>query len=65
MKKLTRKTLLKLGVPAILVPGLILAAALGWNWQKNLKPNVPYSQNQQIFPINSVAVEATDGDTLS
>lgn len=65
MSLLTRKKLSQLGVPAVLIPGLILAASLGWNWQKNLKPNVPYSQNQQIFPTKAVATEATDGDTLT
>lgn len=64
MKLPTRKFLMKLGIPAVLIPGLILAAQLGWNWQKNIKPNVPYTQNQQIFPATAIVTDATDGDTL-
>ena len=62
-KPLTRKTLLKFGVPAILVPGLILAAALGWNWQKDLK-NQNYYENRRLFPLTATVKEAQDGDTL-
>ena len=60
-----RSQLLKLGIPAVLIPGLILAAQLGWNWQEKLKPDVPYTQNQQIFPTTAIVNDATDGDTLT
>lgn len=60
----SRTQLIKLGIPAVLIPGMIFAAQLGWNWQKNIKPNVPYTQNQQIFPATDIITDATDGDTL-
>lgn len=66
MKKLhlNRATLIKMSVPAILIPGLILAAQLDWNWQKQLKSNLPYTQNQQIFPTTAIVNKITDGDTI-
>lgn len=55
--------MLKLSVPAILVPGLILAASLGWNWQKELKRQ-NYYENRRLFPLTATVKEAQDGDTL-
>lgn len=67
MKKsaLTRSTLVKIGVPALLIPGLILAASLGWNWQKSLPQNQNYSQNRQIFPQTALVKDVHDGDTFT
>ena len=36
-EKLTRKFLVGLGIPMVFVPGLILAAVLGWDWEKDLR----------------------------
>lgn len=35
-KQLKKKVLVGLGIPAVFIPGLILAAILGWNWPRDL-----------------------------
>lgn len=64
MKPPSRRDLLQLGVPAVLIPGLILAATLGWNWQKAL-PVKNYYQNERIFPKATTVAEVQDGDTIT
>jgi micrococcal nuclease len=64
MKPPTRRQLLQLGVPAVLIPGLILAATLGWNWQRELKTQ-NYYQNERIFPKVATVAAVPDGDTLT
>ena len=64
---LTRKILLGLGIPSVFFPGLILAAVLGWDWQKDLSRLVKtggYKQSSQIFPAKARVVEVIDGDTF-
>jgi len=64
---LTRKILLALGIPSVFFPGLILAAVLGWDWQKDLSRLAKtggYKQSPQIFPAKVQVVEVLDGDTF-
>ena len=63
MKKLTREYLRKIGVPAVLIPGLLLAVALGWNGVQ-LSKKTNYFANERIFPRQGVVVAVEDGDTL-
>jgi endonuclease YncB( thermonuclease family) len=57
-----KKRLLKMGVPGVLIPGIILAASLGWMGWKKLGPD--YYANKQIFPETGVVVVVEDGDTF-
>lgn len=59
----TRKWLLALGVPAVLIPGLLIAMALGWNPTK-LTSVKNYYQIKTIFPSSGTAVNVVDGDTF-
>jgi endonuclease YncB( thermonuclease family) len=52
----------KIGVPAVLIPGIVLAATLGWTGWKKLGPD--YYANKVIFPDLGYAAEVYDGDTL-
>lgn len=59
-KKLTAAWLRKIGVPAVLIPGLIVAAALGWTvWQK-LGPKYV-----DTHPSTGVVQTIVDGDTFA
>lgn len=62
-KRWTRGRLLALGVPAVLIPGLLIAMALGWNPAKLGRVN-DYHQIKTIFPSSGVAAGVTDGDTF-
>jgi len=67
MKGLTKKALLSLGIPAVFVPGLILAAVLGWNWQRDLaKLSVSggFRKSSLLFPKYAVVESVVDGDTF-
>lgn len=59
----TRKWLLGLGVPAVLIPGLLIAMVLGWN-PTMLTSVKNYYQIKTIFPSNGTAVKVVDGDTF-
>lgn len=59
----TRKRLLALGVPAVLIPGLLIAMALGWNPTK-LGSVKNYHQIKTIFPERGVVSAVKDGDTF-
>jgi len=60
---MTSKQLLKKGVPYILIPGLILASALGW--KTGAFDNIQnYYQNKQLFPISGIVTQVEDGDTF-
>ena len=59
----TRKRLFALGVPAVLIPGLLIAMALGWNPTK-LRGVTDYHQIKTIFPASGVVANITDGDTF-
>lgn len=48
-------------VPAVIIPGLLLASALGWTGWKQLEN---YKQNKNIFIEFSVAKKVIDGDTF-
>ncbi len=64
---LTRKILFALGIPSVFFPSLILAAVLGWDWQKDLSRLAKtggYKQSPQIFPAKVQVVEVLDGDTF-
>lgn len=58
-KKLTSSWLRKIGVPAVLIPGIIFASIYGL---KNFDQN--YYQNKQVFPDSGIVKTITDGDTF-
>jgi len=68
-KKIPPKSLLVLlGIPTVFFPGLILAAVLGWNWQKDLsqlRQAGGYKQSEEIFPTKVEVMEVLDGDTFA
>ncbi len=62
--RVTRKRLLALGIPAVLIPGLLLAVALGWNPTK-LATTKDYHTIQTIFPKEGIVSQIRDGDTFA
>jgi endonuclease YncB( thermonuclease family) len=62
-KRLTPKELLKKGIPAVLIPGLILAGVLGWRGEE-LKKAVNYYRIKTIFPHQGIVATVEDGDTF-
>lgn len=58
----TREFLRKFGLPGFLIPGIILAATLGFNWEE-LVGQDPRT-NPNIFGNNTKAAEIEDGDTI-
>ena len=62
-KPMSAKELLKKGVPAVLIPGLILAGVLGWKGEE-LKKAINYHQIKTIFPYEGIVTEVEDGDTF-
>lgn len=62
-KQWARKRLIALGIPAVLIPGLLIAMALGWNPTK-LGGVKDYHQIQTIFPMSGMVASVTDGDTF-
>ena len=66
-KLLTKSLLVKLGLPAVFIPGLILASILGWNRQRDLTRLVErggFYQNLNLFPQQATVARVIDGDTL-
>lgn len=66
-KLLTKSLLVSLGLPAVFIPGLILASLLGWNWQKDFTKLIErggFYQNLNLFPQQAVVAQVIDGDTL-
>lgn len=66
-KKLTKNLLVALGIPAVFIPGLILASILGWNWQRDLTKVAErggFYQTLRLFLKEAVVNEVVDGDTL-
>ena len=62
-----RSWLVALGIPTVFIPGLLLAAVLGWNWQRDLGKlgqTGGFKQSSEIFPDKVLAVEVLDGDTF-
>lgn len=62
--RVTRKSLLALGVPAVLIPGILLAVALGWNPTK-LATTTDYHTIQTLFPKEGMVAQIRDGDTFA
>src|SRR3989338_6524653 len=62
-KRWTRERLIKLGIPAVLIPGIILAITLGWNPVK-LAEVRDYHEIKQVFPESGIVNEVSDGDTF-
>lgn len=61
---MTRKQLIAFGVPAVLIPGLLIAIALGW--KPDLLTTVKnYHQIKTIFPSSGMVTHVTDGDTFT
>lgn len=66
-RRLTKNLLVSLGIPAVFIPGLILASILGWNWQRDLARVAErggFYQTLRLFPKEAVVDEVVDGDTL-
>lgn len=55
--------MVKLGIPAVLIPGIILAITLGWNPAK-LAEVRDYHEIKQVFPDSGIVKEVSDGDTF-
>jgi endonuclease YncB( thermonuclease family) len=65
---LTRKILVGLGIPAVFIPGLILASLLGGNWKRDLaklEQSGGYTQSEVLFPQKAMVVQVIDGDTVT
>jgi len=62
-KKLTAKSLAKIGVPAVLIAGLLAAQVLGWN-AKALDKIQNYYQVKALFPTSGIVGKVEDGDTF-
>jgi len=63
-KKLTAKSLKKLGVPAILIAGILTSQALGWN-AKAFESVKNYYKLKQLFPTSGIVQTVEDGDTFT
>lgn len=58
-----RKRLLALGIPAVLIPGILIAITLGWN-PANLTKFKDYYAVKTLFPKSGVVKDVYDGDTF-
>lgn len=63
-KKLSAKDLIKKGVPYILIPGILAAAALGWKTDA-LGKIQNYYQMKALFPSSGIVSQVEDGDTFT
>lgn len=63
MKHWTKERLLKLGLPAVLVPGILAAIAFGFK-PEILETVKDFHQIEAIFPKAAVIKTAIDGDTV-
>jgi endonuclease YncB( thermonuclease family) len=61
--KPTAKELIKKGIPAVLIPGIILAGILGFKWDEIQKVK-DYYRIKTIFPDAGMVGEVEDGDTF-
>lgn len=59
-----RKRLLALGIPAVLIPGILIAITLGWN-PTQLAKSKEYYSIKTLFPKTGAVKEVYDGDTFS
>ncbi len=58
------KKIAAIGIPAVLIPGILLAMSLGWN-PKNLTKGQNYYQNTKVFPSSGMVDVISDGDTFT
>jgi endonuclease YncB( thermonuclease family) len=63
-KKFTATDLVKKGVPYVLIPGILAAAALGWKTDA-LNKIQNYYQMKTLFPSSGVVSVVEDGDTFT
>jgi endonuclease YncB( thermonuclease family) len=63
-KKISAKSLLRKGVPAILIPGILAATILGWKTGAIEKVQ-NYYQIKSLFPYSGVVTVVEDGDTFT
>ena len=66
-KGLQRSDLIKLGIPLIFFPGLILASLLGWDYHEGLRKIEEaggYKRSEIIFPTRAQVQKVDDGDTI-
>jgi len=63
-KKLSAKSLLRKGVPAVLIPGILAISILGWKVGA-LEKAQNYYQIKALFPTSGVVTEIVDGDTFT
>jgi endonuclease YncB( thermonuclease family) len=61
--KITMTDLLKKGVPAVLIPGILVALALGWNGGV-LRNWDSWKNTQAVFPRQGIVKTIEDGDTF-
>ncbi len=61
-RRLTPKSLRKMGVKEVLIPGLILASVLGWTGWKKLGND--FYKNKQVFPDTGIVRQIEDDDTF-
>lgn len=59
-----RKRLFALGIPAVLIPGILIAITLGWN-PTQLAKSKEYYSIKTLFPKTGAVKEVYDGDTFS
>lgn len=62
-KRWTKARLAGLGIPAVLIPGILLAVVLGWNPSKLSKID-NFHKIQTLFPKSGTVREVHDGDTV-
>lgn len=63
-KRWTAKKLVAFGIPAVLIPGILLAITLGWN-PKDLVRDRNYYKNTNVFPQSGIVDSVFDGDTFT
>jgi len=63
MKRITRERLKKLGVPGVLIGGLLLANTLDWKPEKLFQTKNFY-ENEAVFPKSAMVGGVIDGDNL-
>lgn len=59
----TRKRLIALGIPAVLIPGILVAITLGWN-PTQFKNTRDYYAVKSLFPKTGIVQDVYDGDTF-
>lgn len=62
-KRWTKARLAGLGIPAVLIPGIILAVTLGWNPTELAKVS-NYHNIKTVFPDSGTVSYVNDGDTF-